>query len=228
LPNNIPGLSSFSSTVSNAIRRFDKSFDHTITTYRIDKNTYLGLVELLGGRYSFKGDEIVEREVCPIGFAVKKYLTMDELMANPVEKRGLLLLNGAAVENATDISGLEHLDAASVDEESIGAAVKTCQENAVASIANTPHGYEVTSDYKNDEWLYFAIPNEKGWTITIDGEKAEIIDSNGMILIHVPAGKHEIVFRFSTPGFVASSLVSLVAWVGFCGYAVACDKKRRK
>jgi hypothetical protein len=227
LPSDLPGLSSFNSTVANSIRRFDKSFDFKPNNHRMNKNSYAGLVELLGGRYEITSDGVKERAVCPIGFAARNYLTKDELASSQLEKRGLLLLNAVTVDDAALVSDLKHLKIDEINDDSIKNAVDDCNKHAISSLASKPYGYEALTNYKRDEWVYFSIPNELGWAITIDSVAVAPLESNGMMLIRIPKGRHEISFRFRSPGYIAGMIITLIAWTGFGGYATIQSRLRK-
>ena len=58
--------------------------------------------------------------------------------------------------------------------------------------------------------LFFtSIPYDKGWTVTVDGEEVEGRKVIGAFLgFDLPAGKHEIQFRYYPPGMKMGILVS--------------------
>jgi uncharacterized membrane protein YfhO len=108
------GLRIFSSTVSNSIVHFDSLFGFYKQARRLDKTSYAGLAELLGGKYDVTDDPknqtplrtyqaggknyyVVERNACPIGFAVDDVITEDDLQTIDVSERGLTLLKAAAI-----------------------------------------------------------------------------------------------------------------------------------
>ncbi len=60
--------------------------------------------------------------------------------------------------------------------------------------------------------LYFSIPYEKGWSVYIDGRKADtfkVLDS--MLGVEAEAGNHEIVLKYSPDGFTLGLIISGVA-----------------
>ncbi len=57
--------------------------------------------------------------------------------------------------------------------------------------------------------LYLSIPYEKGWSVYIDGEKADtfkVLDS--MLGVKANAGSHEIVLKYSPDGFTLGLIIS--------------------
>ena len=109
------GLRIFSSTVSDSIVHFDSLFDFYKQARRLDKTSYAGLAELFGGKYDVTTDPegrtplrtypvdgknyyVVERNACPIGFAVDQVITERDLKKIDVSERGLVLLRAAVIQ----------------------------------------------------------------------------------------------------------------------------------
>jgi hypothetical protein len=60
----------------------------------------------------------------------------------------------------------------------------------------------------------------EGWTATVDGARAEILPANYLARgVWVPAGAHEVVFRYATPGLVAGWLVLGAAALALAGWS---------
>lgn len=119
------GLRIFSSTVSNSIVHFDSLFDFYKQARRLDKTSYAGLAELFGGKYDVTDDPkeetplrtyevngktryVVEKNACPIGFAVDQVITEEDLKTIDVSERGVVLLTSAAIraEDQSKVSDL--------------------------------------------------------------------------------------------------------------------------
>lgn len=80
---------------------------------------------------------------------------------------------------------------------------------------------------KEDGILFTSIPYDKGWNVTIDGEKAELIPiaGDGLIGINVTQGEHEIVFKYKAPGFVLGLIITLISLAAFALYIFIDNKK---
>lgn len=60
------------------------------------------------------------------------------------------------------------------------------------------------------------IPYEKGWSLTIDGEKAELLRGDiGFLACEVPEGDHTILLTFEAPGLKAGTIGSVLFWILF-------------
>lgn len=69
--------------------------------------------------------------------------------------------------------------------------------------------------------LSYSLPFSKGWSVTVDGEKGDVIRVGTMSLgVQIPnAGKHDIVFRYETPFLKFGALVSLISVI--CAVLIA-------
>lgn len=69
----------------------------------------------------------------------------------------------------------------------------------------------VTSE--EDGFLYTSIPLErKGWTVEVDGEKAEITPfADGFVGVALSAGEHTLTFTYVPQGFSSGALLTLLA-----------------
>ena len=76
----------------------------------------------------------------------------------------------------------------------------------------------------SDGTVYISLPNQDGWTATVDGEEVEIADFLEGIGVPVTAGQHKITIKYMTPGLKAGAIISLITLLLFIGYVVF-DKK---
>ena len=64
------------------------------------------------------------------------------------------------------------------------------------------------------KWMFVSLPYSKGWSCTIDGEKTHISKANySFMAVFVPAGEHNIVFSYVTPGIIGGAIVSLLSLI---------------
>ena len=233
------GMTVFSSTLSRGTREFDSLFGFYSMNHSLRKTTVWGLPELFGAKYTLAeaddgtavqmvsdGDKVLyvlERDACPIGFAVDHYIFREDLMKIPKETRGAALLYAAVIDPSEE-EKVSALCSRMTGEEipfsdTLDGIVAENRENAVSEFSRDNRGFRCVSDYGWERMVYFSVPDEGGWSACVDGEKAEIIPSGGMMLLRVPAGRHEVVFTYVTPGYTAGWIMSLVSFWGFLGYA---------
>lgn len=72
-------------------------------------------------------------------------------------------------------------------------------------------------DVKEDGVLFTSIPYGKGWDIYVDGEKTESLDfqNNSFVALELSEGYHEITMEYTTEGFYAGIVVSLMSLLIF-------------
>lgn len=251
LPGGGSGMTVFSSTISKGSREFDSLFGYYSVNHSLKKGSMRGLAELFAARYYLSGEEpepgaavqivdtpsgpwyVLEDRVCPIGFAVDRYILRENLLAIPEENRGAALLYAVVIdpEEEEKVSGLcrkttgEDLPLA----EDLSGIVTENTENAVREFERDSRGFRCVSAFDRERMVYFSVPDEGGWSAFVDGEKREILPSAGMMLLRVPAGRHEIRFEYVTPGYRAGLLVSGLAAAAFAAYlAIGLLKRRGK
>lgn len=76
--------------------------------------------------------------------------------------------------------------------------------------------------------VVFSIPYNKGWSLTVDGEKAELKQANGMFMAaELTEGSHEITLNYETP-YIRVGVVLTAAGVILTAGIFLYYKKRRK
>lgn len=72
---------------------------------------------------------------------------------------------------------------------------------------------------EKDETAVLTIPYEKGWNITINGEKIEYFKTlDAFIGMHLPSGTYEIEMEYKVPGKVTGTIVSIICFVSYLVY----------
>jgi len=97
-------------------------------------------------------------------------------------------------------------------------------DRPVRFVEYSPQLIRLETDAAADAWLVLSDTWYPGWTATVSGEEARVHRANLSVrAVHVPAGKHEVVFRFVpvqfrrgiVPAGVGALLVLLLAFGGF-------------
>ena len=232
LVGNIAGSGVFSSTIENSSHEFQRLLDIDSGNSTQNRGSINGVLQLLGCKYALTGDPgavdlintvncgntslyITEQPACPIGFAVEDYILASEVKALPQEQRGIAMLNAAVVysEDESKVSKiLQHINTEAINyNESPNDLSLKAESAGVKNFRRDNHGFSCLTDYDKDSFVYFSVPNDKGWHAYIDGNEKEIIDSAGMMLLNVPSGEHSIYFHYSTPGLKIGACVSAVS-----------------
>lgn len=245
----VAGFTNQTSTNANSIIEFEDLFDYYHNVAGMPKNDIPGLAALLGGKYYLMYEEspgtvvdeydtelgkayLMETGACPIGFAVDSYITLDELKSLPVNQRAIALLDSAVIseDDLTDEikADLPENKADDIDfEKSVDEYVVDHTYGAVLGFTKDGHGMKCVTGYDKDTYVYFSVPYDDGWTATVDNKETQIVKSGGMMLIKVPAGTHEVVFTYSTPGFKIGALIAIIGWIAFIGINLLYRRKEK-
>ncbi len=88
--------------------------------------------------------------------------------------------------------------------------------------------FEGTINIKNDnEYVMFTIPYEKGFSITVDGEKVEYENLlNTFIGINLKEGEHKIVIKYMPDKIVLGSFATIIGIIFFAGFIIIKRNKR--
>lgn len=235
------GIGAFSSTIENSAHEFNELLEVDTNNSSQGRIKVPGLPQLLGGKYSITTDEnaeniidsvscknttlyITEGKACPIGFAMDRYIYANELSNVAFDKRGVVLMNAAVIlpKETTKVEPImTHVLVSDIDfDKPIDDMAVENAAKAVSNFNRDSKGFRCTTDYDKDTIVYFSVPNDSGWTATIDEITVEIIDSCGMMLLKVPSGNHKIEFTYHTPGLKLGIIISSLFWAGFVAYCV--------
>ena len=104
-------------------------------------------------------------------------------------------------------------DSALVPEDSVALECAAgCEPVGVELTRPRPERIVVTTDLDRPTVVSVAQQALPGWTMTIDGERADVVEVDGIFLgASVPSGEHEIVFTYRSPWLTATLLVSVLA-----------------
>ena len=97
----------------------------------------------------------------------------------------------------------------------------------VTSFENTR--VEGTIDCDRDGLMYTSIPQDGNWSVTVDGEPAEItLIGDAMIGVKLTAGRHTVVFNYHSAAFSLGWKISLGCAAAFVGIVCVFYPTRRK
>ena len=69
-----------------------------------------------------------------------------------------------------------------------------------------------------DRTLFTTIPDEKGWTVCVDGQQTDyIVTVDALIAVPLTSGYHTVEMRFTTAGYPAAILLTLSGVIIFAG-----------
>jgi len=130
---------------------------------------------------------------------------------------------------------LVSLDASTMESESTSfdfycyTADDTVVKNMYNSLAGNSLDVESYSDTtikgtvnaKENCYLYSSIPYDDGWSVYVDGKKAETFEIGGTLLaIELTPGQHKIEYKYFPVGFLYGIIISAVTVFGLCGFYI--------
>ena len=128
------------------------------------------------------------------------------------ENREELLGEAIALEDGTEIGDASEIRTLKSEEQ------ETAEQNSSVTLDAPQKDSVVTGSVhaEADGYVLFMIPYEKGWSLTIDGEKAELLRGDiGFLACEVPEGDHTILLTFEAPGLKAGTIGSVLFWILF-------------
>lgn len=82
---------------------------------------------------------------------------------------------------------------------------------------------------KEDDILFTSIPYEEGWSVRVNGKKAQTFcAAQALLAVELGPGRQVVEMRFIPSGLVPGSLVSLAAWTLFAGLLIARRRADRR
>ncbi|MEG1943867.1 MAG: YfhO family protein [Oscillospiraceae bacterium] len=101
---------------------------------------------------------------------------------------------------------------------------ETCQR-----FEETKDGYSAGIELAKDNLVFFSIPYDTGWTVTVNGVNTKIVKANyGFMAIPCKAGANEIEFHYMPPGLKVGAAASTVGALGLAATVFFAVKKKRK
>lgn len=128
------------------------------------------------------------------------------------ENREELLGEAIALEDGTEIGDASEIQTLKSEEQ------ETAEQNSSVTLDAPQKDSVVTGSVhaEADGYALFMIPYEKGWSLTIDGEKAELLRGDiGFLACEVSEGDHTILLTFEAPGLKAGTIGSVLFWILF-------------
>ena len=85
----------------------------------------------------------------------------------------------------------------------------------------SPESIELKSITQNEGIVNYLQNNYYGWKATVDGNPVEIQTANFTFLsVQVPAGEHEVIFKYDPKGVKAGFWISLAALAAGAGFII--------
>ena len=203
--------------------------------------TDIGMVENSNGQIMY----IYENEnALPIGYTYDSYMTRTEFEAYNSQARPAVMLRTLVVrdEDAEKVSEvLKHYDLEDYGETigetmSTDSKIKTSIKNAVKErVRESSESFEQGDNYfcstitaDAEKYAFFSVPYDKCWKAAVNGDKAEILNINGLMAVRVGAGENVIRFDYDYLPVKAGIACSVSGIVLFGVYMISDTLQRKR
>lgn len=178
------------------------------------------------------GYEIYENEYClPMGFTYDKYIDSAHFKEVPPQFKHLALMEAMVISNLDDMFEAAATGLQQTFERDFDYTLEEFYENYESRMSLTCYDFERDSKgfqakidtNDKDEYVFFSVPYDNGWSATVNGEKAEIMRANyGFMAVKVPANQTSTIrFDYHTPGILYGAFVSALCIVLLLIYLAA-------
>ena len=151
-----------------------------------------------------------------MGFTYDSYITEDEL--DDVNKSEIMLsslvINGDLEQKVSKC--LSKYDLSKRDEFNLSEESKQRNIESSYFFEGTSSGFTSKIVLENENYVFFSVPYDDNWNVTVNNKNAEIIKVNyGLTAVKCEKGDNEIVFEYSIPGLTVGAIISLVTLLTF-------------
>lgn len=171
----------------------------------------------------------------PFGFTYDRFITRKQFESEIESQRENLLLDVLMVEEedaeraAEVLEWQQTVEYSYYSDEQILALCEERAREACDSFVRDGSGFTASIDLSKENYVFFSVPWEEGWSASVDGQEADILKvNNGFMAVRVPAGRHEIDFHYFTPGLRFGAVVSLAALLFFAAYLFWLPRRDKK
>lgn len=194
-------------------------------------NEEMGIFKMPGWKYydTQNGFDIYENEYyIPMGFTYDYMLSRSTYDAMSTSRRELALLKALVLEDE-DVERFAELlpSITTVNPHSYTQSgyMNDCLDrraSAASSFVRDDRGFSAVISLPKENFVFFSVPYEEGWSATVNGAPAEIVRAGvGFMAVLCPAGEDVAIrFDYTTPGLKAGALISVTAVVLLAAYLV--------
>jgi uncharacterized membrane protein YfhO len=101
-------------------------------------------------------------------------------------------------------------------------------ENSFNNIEHTNNKISFETDYNEAKMIVLSVPYDDGWKLRVNGVETKIYKVNsGFIGMVAPAGKHEFLLEYTTPGIDVGLLISFISLLLIIAMMTLDKKKKR-
>lgn len=141
-------------------------------------------------------------------------------------KQGDTISISAQLTNVQSYGGSAEIHCAMLNEELFRAGYSKFKKASLNATKITDTCIEGTVNTMNEGLFYTSISYDKGWKAYVDGEQVEITPvADAQVAFLVPRGYHEIELKYTPPGFVAGTIVTVLGLLIFAAIILWTTKR---
>jgi len=249
MPQNLPSINSFCTTVHGSVTDFYNNLGvgrHTMTI-----SVGNGMKELLAAKYIVSVAERPEYKLLytktlrsgqviyyyendgalPIGFTYDQYITESEFKTIDPNYRPVVMANALVIKDDAEasvsqsISRLENYDL-DVLLSHINRTLDERKKESSIVFEYADNTFSSTIETDAEKYAFFSVPFDDCWSATVNDETADILNVEGLMAVHIPAGKSIIVFEYNYTPLKYGLLISM-AGIGISSTYVCIYKRKR-
>lgn len=200
-----------------------------------------GKMKMPGYRYLGKqnGFTVYEnKHYIPYGFWYDKYITHEQYDEFDENERHVLLLKAMVVESDDEPQAaetMEHMDDVWAETYDIPSYTLDCETLKTHTCESFEYGTDsfhaqiTLPEDGGDKLIFFSVPFENGWSATVNGHPAEIMQVNvGFMAVKAQAGMtNQIEFTYRTPGLAEGAIVTCASVVLYAIYIIISKKNNK-
>ncbi len=176
----------------------------------------------------FKNDYFV-----PFGFTLDYYVSYNDLEVVEDINRSNILMRALAFEDTSvlkdytaNISALPLEELSDISFETYLLDCENRQEEAGHYFEMRGDGFTSKINLEEDNFVFYSVPFDEGFTAYVNGEEAEILKVNyGLMAVFAPSGENEIIFEYKTPYLDLSLTLSFVSIIIYTIYLIIIKRK---
>lgn len=158
----------------------------------------------------------------PFGFTYDSYIALSKFESYSKASKNVALMR-AVVLDQPDKTITSLLNADDSDPNAASYGIKQFAEDVGRRRADSfqmshfSHNLvKGTIELKESQFLFFTIPFDDGWSVTVNGKEDSLVQANiGFSGLMLDSGKHEISLEYNMPYFNVSVLISVISFIVF-------------
>lgn len=157
----------------------------------------------------------------PFGFTYEYCVTRAQFESVSQSNRELLLLKAMMVDEEEDFRQVasvltplteSQLNSLTYTQEAYAEDCAARNRETCYAFSRDGGGFTAKIDLDKQNYVFFSVPYEDGWSAQVDGADADIVQAdNGFMAVLVPDGDHTITFTYKTPGLTAGLLITVLS-----------------